>query len=90
MRVCVKQRHSTRRQRLPDLRVAGVRVLIEEGLGGQDDAVQAEAALRRLLVDERLLDRVGLLDVPSPSSVVISAPSTRPDRRDAGADRRGR
>ena len=49
-------------QRLLDLGVGGFRVLIEEGLRRQDDAVEAEAALRRLLVDERLLNRMRLVE----------------------------
>ena len=63
--------------RLLDLRVGRLRILIEERLGGQDDAVQAEAALRGLLVDERLLDRMRLLDGAEPF-----------ERRDLGARHR--
>ena len=43
---------------LADLRVGRVGVLVEQHLGGQDLAVLAEAALRHLLVDPRLLDRM--------------------------------
>ena len=60
--------------RLLDLGVARLRVLIEERLRREDDAVQAEAALRRLLVDERLLNRMRLLDGAEPF-----------ERRDLGA-----
>ena len=42
-----------------DFRLAGFRILVEEGFGGQDHAVQAEAALGGLLIDEGLLNRVG-------------------------------
>ena len=47
-----------RGQRLADLRVARLRMLVQECLRGQDDAAQAESALRGLLLDERALDRV--------------------------------
>jgi hypothetical protein len=46
------------RERAVDVVVGRCRRAIDERLGAQDDAAQAEAALRRLLVDERLLDRV--------------------------------
>ena len=47
-------------QRLPDLRRRRLGILIEKCLRGQDHAVEAEAALRRLFVDKRLLNRVRL------------------------------
>ena len=65
--------------RLPDLRVRRFRVPIEERLGGHDDAVDAEAALHRLLVDERLLNRMRLVDRAETF-----------ERRDLGARRRFR
>src|SRR5262249_4714329 len=43
---------------LLQIRVAGPGALVEERLGGENHAVQAEAALRRLLVDERALNRM--------------------------------
>ncbi len=43
---------------LANLRVGGVRVLVEQRLGGEDLPVLAEAALRHLLVDPRLLHRM--------------------------------
>src|SRR5690242_12874396 len=43
---------------------AGPRVLVEKGLGCHDHAVDAVAALRRLCVDERLLDPVRPLSGP--------------------------
>src|SRR5262249_24957110 len=49
------------RHGLLDLGLTGLRVLIEERLGGQDDAAQAEAALRGLVVDERFLKRMRFL-----------------------------
>ena len=65
------------RQRLPDLRLGRLRILIQERLGRQDDAAQAEPALRRLLVDERLLERVRLL-----------GRAEAVERRDLGVSRR--
>jgi hypothetical protein len=41
------------------------RVSIEEGLGGPNYAIEEEAALRGLLVDEGLLDRVRFFGGPS-------------------------
>src|SRR5262245_58333118 len=49
------------RERLLNLLVGGARVLVEEGCGGEHHAAQAKAALRGLLVDEGLLDRMWLL-----------------------------
>ena len=45
-----------------DLLVAGFGIFVEEGFGGHDDRIQAKAALRGLLVDESLLDRVRLVE----------------------------
>src|SRR6185436_4817585 len=53
-------------ERLLDLFVRCARIAIEKGLRGQDDAAQAEATLRSLLVDERLLQRMRFLDRPQP------------------------
>src|SRR5262249_58940337 len=50
------------RHRLLDLPVARARVLIEERLGREDHSVQTKPALGRLLVDERLLDWMRVLD----------------------------
>ena len=76
------------RQRLLHLGVGGARIAVEQRLGGQDHAAQAEAALRGLLVDERLLQRMRPSRAcPRPSSVVISALATVLDRRDARPDR---
>src|ERR1051325_6482601 len=41
---------------LLNLRLASFGILVQECLGRHDDAVQAEAALGGLLLDERLLD----------------------------------
>ena len=49
-----------------NLIVGRTRVSVDECLGGHDDRVQTEAALRRLLVDERLLDRMGFLESSQP------------------------
>jgi hypothetical protein len=53
-------------ERLADVGIARPRVGVQERLGGEDDAVQAEAALRRLGIDERLLKRVRPLDGAEP------------------------
>src|SRR5881296_2147457 len=47
-------------QRPPDLRLRGMRVFVEQHFGIHDHAVHAVAALRRLLVNERLLEPVRL------------------------------
>src|SRR3546814_10671908 len=49
-------------QRLLDVAVARIGVFVEQRLRGHDHAVDAVAALRGLLVDEGLLDRVRLVD----------------------------
>jgi hypothetical protein len=61
---------------LLNLGAGRLRILIEEGLRREDHAVQAVAALRRLLLDEGALDGMRPLDVPSPSRVVTSASPT--------------
>ena len=58
MRAWTKQRHNTPDSACRNLLVGGCGLLIEERLCGEDHAAQAEAALRGLLVDERLLKRV--------------------------------
>src|SRR5262245_2117838 len=54
------------RERLLNVGVGCLRVLIEERLRREDHAAQAEAALRRPLVDEGLLDRMRLLGRAQP------------------------
>src|SRR5215510_7658772 len=49
------------RQRLAELGVGRLGVFLEHGRGGHDPAVDAIAALRHLLLDVRLLERVRLL-----------------------------
>src|SRR4051794_26128176 len=49
-------------ERLLDVAVRGVAVPVEQLLGHHDHAIDAVAALHRLLVDEGLLDRMRLLD----------------------------
>jgi len=53
-------------ERLLDLFVGGMGILIEKGLRGENYAVDAVPALRCLLVDEGLLDRMRMLDGPEP------------------------
>ena len=50
-----------RREGLLDFAFARRGVLIEKRLRGEDDAIQTEAALRRLLVDKSLLDGMRFL-----------------------------
>src|SRR3990172_3876714 len=74
------------RERLLDLRVGGIGRPVEKRLRGQDDAVQAEAALRSLLVDERLLNRVRLRRRPESFERRDLGAVKRGDRCDAGPD----
>src|ERR1700722_7074540 len=48
--------------RLLDLLFCSPGILVEKGFGGHYDATHAESTLRRLFVDECLLNRVRLLD----------------------------
>src|SRR3954469_7214887 len=67
LRVAVNRREHPRvreaaaedtRERLANFSVRSFRMFVEESRRGEDDAAQAEAALRRLQVDERTLKRV--------------------------------
>ncbi len=82
-----KQRHSTPDSACRISCVGGARVLVEEGLGGQDDAAQAEAALGGLFVDERLLNRMRLLGCPEALERRDRSRADLADRRDTRADR---
>src|SRR5207245_2895985 len=62
-------------------------VLIEESLRRQDDAAEAKAALRRLLVDERFLNRVRVVRRTETFERGDLGAVHRADRRDARADR---
>jgi hypothetical protein len=64
------------RHRLVNLFVGRLRILVEKRLGGENHAVEAEAALRGLRVDEGFWMGCGFSGVPSPSSVTIVAPLT--------------
>ena len=64
--MCPKQRHSTPDSAWRISSSVAFGLLIEQRLGREDDAAQAEAALRRLLVDERLLDRMRTLGRAEP------------------------
>src|SRR6185436_10372713 len=75
------------RQRLLDLAVGRARVLIEKRLRGEDHAVQAEAALPRLLLDEGALDRMGPLRRAQPLEGRDLRAADAADRGHAGADR---
>src|SRR5262249_32410334 len=65
-----------------NLCVAGFGVLIEKGFRRQDDAVDAEATLHCLFVDERLLDRVRFLNRAKSLERGDLRPGHRSDRRD--------
>ena len=47
-----------------DVAIGWTGIRVDERLDCQNDATQAETALRGLLVDERLLERVWLVDGP--------------------------
>ena len=55
-----------RRHRLLDIGVRGCGIPIQERGCCEDDTREAETALRRLLVDERLLDRMQPFDAAEP------------------------
>jgi hypothetical protein len=48
-------------QGLLNLSAGGVGIMVEKGLGSKDDAAEAKAALRRLFLNEGLLDGMRLL-----------------------------
>jgi hypothetical protein len=50
------------RERVPDILLAGIWIAVQQNLCGHDHAVGAVSALSGLLVDERLLQRMRLLD----------------------------
>ena len=70
-----------------NLLVAGIGIFVDEGLGRHDDGVQAKTALRRLLVDESLLNRVRLVDGAEAIERGDFVSRDGFDRRDAGANR---
>src|SRR5262249_22810767 len=75
------------RQRIADLRVARVRVLVEQRDRSQYPAVEAIAALRHLLFDERGLYLVRLVRAADSGERDDLARADGIDRRDAGAHR---
>src|SRR5262245_24262308 len=75
------------RERLLNLLVGGARVLVEEGFGGEHHAAQAKAALRGLLVDEGLLDRMWLLSCAESFERRDLGFRHGAHRRNAGSDR---
>ena len=87
MRMCVPHRH---RLGIMWRRICVVRrrrVFFQQRLRAHDHSGDAIAALRRLLVDERTLQRARVLVVPSPSTVLILRPAQHRDRRQAGKNR---
>src|SRR5688572_10152308 len=70
-------------QRAIDVVVGRGRRAVDERLGAQDDAAQAETALRGLFVDERLLDRMQPVERAEPVERRDLGVLRRFDRRDA-------
>src|SRR5688572_24529949 len=73
-------------ERLLNLLVGGARVLVEERFGGEHHTAQTEAALRGLLVDEGLLNRMQFLRCAETLERGDLGARHRADRRDAGPD----
>ena len=87
IRVLAPHRHSTPDMRLPDVCLVRLRVAIQIRLRRQDDAAEAEATLHGLLVDERLLNRMGLLEAAESLERRRFCPARNGgDRRDARAN----
>src|SRR5262245_20685448 len=74
-------------ERVPDLVLGRLLLLVEEGGGRHDPAVDAVATLRHLLLDIGLLDRVRLLGRAEAGERHYLAVADGGDRRHAGADR---
>jgi hypothetical protein len=70
-----------------NLLVASIGILVDEGLGCHDNGVQAKTALRRLLVDESLLNRMWLGDGTEAVQRGDFVSRDGFDRSDAGANR---
>ena len=87
MRKCVPQRQSHGDIAFLISSSAGMRVLLQEGGDRHDHPVRAVAALRGLVLDERLLQRVRLLDRAEPLERGDRLVRSRVDRRDARANR---
>jgi hypothetical protein len=69
-----------------NLLVGWIRVLVQKRLRGQDDAAHAVSALRRLLVDEGLLNRMRMPESSEPFQRDDLPGSGSRDRGDARAD----
>ena len=74
-------------QRLAHVGLGRLRLAVEQFLGRHDHAVDAVAALRGLLVDEGLLQRMRLVDRAEPFDGGDLGVAERADRGDAGAHR---
>src|SRR6185437_6592640 len=74
-------------ERLPHLAVAGLRIALQQGRRRHDHAVDAIAALRRLLVDEGLLDGMRLVDGAETLDGGDLLARRQGDREGAGAHR---
>src|SRR3954463_7107313 len=76
-----------RRHRLPQLGVGGFRVLIEKRFRRENHTAQAEPALSRLFLDERLLNGMRMLSGPKPFEGDDLRTIDSTDGCDTGADR---
>ena len=74
-------------QRLFDLSIGGLGSFIEQGFRGHDHAVDAVAALRRLLINESLLNLVEFLGCAQTFYRGDPLVLYGADRRDTGTDR---
>ena len=86
MRTCVPQRHRLRSSAAAISASLGSRFFREQRLRRHHDAVDAVAALRRLLVEERLLQRMRALGRAQPLDRRDRAARRRPERRVARLD----
>src|SRR5688572_18919353 len=72
---------------LLNLAICCLGVTIEKGLRGHDDAVDAEAALHRLLIDKSLLNRMRFLDCSQTFQRADIGAGDARYRGDAGSNR---
>src|SRR5262245_66696723 len=72
------------RHRLTDVRFGGLGIPIEVRFSSHHDAIDAEAALHRLLINECFLNRVRFVAGPEPFERRDLAAGYRRNRRDAG------
>src|SRR4029077_15591884 len=70
-----------------DIRDSGVRILVQQSLGAHPHAVHTLATLRRLLFDERCLDRMRMRHVPQSLECGDALVFRRRSRKHAGTHR---